>query len=457
VDLRNLNVVVVGLGQSGIDACMLLHKNAAIVSATDGGKGPVLDKAAAVLREKFIEVELGAHTEEFLSRADAMILSPGVPQDSLPVKFAERMSIPTLSEIEQGYYYCPGPILAVTGTNGKSTVVTLMGDIMKKAGRKFNVCGNIGNSLCGEILNGRIDDKTAVVLEVSSFQLERIAEFKPAVSCILNITEDHLERYADFKGYTEAKLRIAMNQDPKSFIVLNYDDPSLRDIEHKIPATILYYSMKEPVDNGVFFENGRFIMTRKGLARDPIAMPESDLKGSHNIENVMACLLMAEAMNVKIEAVMDAVKEYKLLHHRIEKVDEVNGVIYIDDSKGTNIDATKRALEAMDRKVVLIAGGRDKGGDYSVIKDEVLKKVKKIVLIGEAAPIIRKVFDGIVAVEDADTMENAVLKSFHAAVNGDAVLLSPMCSSFDMFRDYKHRGDAFREAVIKIKTGKTAK
>lgn len=448
VDLRNKNVVVVGLASSGFDACMLLIEKGAIVKATDAGLNDDIQKNADFLRNKYFEVEIGSHSEAFLNDADLIVASPGVPKDSIPIKYACENNIPVISEIELGYWFCEGPIIAITGTNGKSTVVTLLGDIFKEAGRKYNVCGNIGNSLCGEIKN--IDEKTTVILEVSSFQLEWIVDFKPAVSCILNITEDHLERYKDLNDYALAKYRVFLKQDKKNYAILNYDDPMLKDLNLPMAAKKIFYSRLSKIQG--YYAVGTDIKHYDGeKISHVLAIPgETCLKGGHNVENVMAAVIIALTQKISIDAITSVLKKYKLLPHRLEYSGEVNGVVFIDDSKATNIDSTKRALEAMEKKVVLIAGGRDKGGDYNTIKPAIKEKVRKIILVGEAAPLIRKAYDGVIEMENASSIQDAVQKAYKAASKGDIVLLSPMCSSFDMFASYKHRGDAFQEAVKEL-------
>ncbi len=449
IDLRNLNIVVVGLGTSGIDACLLLHKAGACISATDSRPAEALPERVGKLRDLFIDIEAGGHTDEFLYGADIIVVSPGVSGDSIPLVFASKNNIPVIGEMEIGYQLCRGQVVAITGTNGKSTCVTLLGEILTRAGKKNIVCGNIGNSLCGEV--DKIDKDTIVVLEVSSFQLEHIVDFKPKISCVLNITEDHLERYKGFDDYVKAKLKIYSRQDRNDVAVLNYDDPNLSMPEPRPAAKILFYSRVTAPENGIFFRENCFYLQKNGKPEKLFDMPDTRLKGFHNIENIMAVAACALNLGVDPGVISEAVKEYSPLGHRMEDSGTVNGVCFIDDSKATNVDSTKRALEGLEGGIILIAGGRDKGGDYLAVKDEVVSKVKKIVLIGEAAEKIRKAFEGIVPLEKADSLEQAAEAAFLSSSPGDKVLLSPMCSSFDMFRDYKHRGDVFKGAVIRLK------
>ena len=444
MDLRNEKVVVVGFGVSGYDACLLLNEKGAIASVTDNGSDENVKRKAEELKEKYyIETEIGGHTENFIKGSDLIVVSPGVSRDSLPIRYALESNIPIISEIELGFNFCEGPIIAITGTNGKSTVATLLGDILKRSGKKAVVCGNIGNSLCGEIKN--IDEDTTVVLETSSFQLEWIVDFNPAVSCILNITEDHLERYASFDDYVNAKFRIFSQHEKGDKLVLNYDDVILKSIPEPKKAKVLYYSKSEKVE-GVFLRGNDIVYNKGGKTKKLFEMPDSRLKGPHNLENIMAVVLIAMTQGVERRFIIDGIREFRPLHHRIEGLGEIRGVEFIDDSKATNVDSAKRALESIPKKIVLIAGGKDKGGEYAAVKKEIIEKVKKIVLIGEAAPKIRKVFEGVVDMEEASTLQDAAERAFRAAKPGEAVLLSPMCSSFDMFRDYKHRGEVFKEA-----------
>ncbi|MDD5440483.1 MAG: UDP-N-acetylmuramoyl-L-alanine--D-glutamate ligase [Candidatus Omnitrophica bacterium] len=454
MDLRNKKVVVVGIGTSGIDACLVLHKQGAIVSATDALSRPASAGRLGLLEERFIETEFGGHTEAFLEDVELVVVSPGVPKDSLPVRYALDHYVPVISEMELGSWFCRGPILAITGTNGKSTAVTLLGEIFKKAGRDVIVCGNIGNSLCGEI--DTITAKTAVVLEVSSFQLEWVADFSPRVACILNITEDHLERYKDFDDYCRAKFRIFERQTGRDILVLNHDDPTLENVPVAVPGKVFFYSLSAEVEG--LFARDRSVYRKEGERVEKLfTMPDCALKGKHNLENVMAVALMAMSQGVDIQTIVEAVRDYKLLKHRVEYIDEIDGVVFIDDSKATNIDAAKRALQAVERPVVLIAGGRDKGGDYRSVSDDIKRKVKKIIVIGEARPKIEDAYRGVVPLDSAVTLQEATLKAFRASRRGDAVLLSPMCSSFDMFRSYKERGDVFQKTVSDIRAEKTGK
>jgi len=449
MDLRNMKVLVVGLGTSGFDACSLLEGAGAIVSATDNDDNAKIRRNRDLLRKRYIDVEIGGHTKEFLRDIGMVVASPGVRKEALPLKHAFSNNIPVIGELELGYQFCKGKIIAVTGTNGKSTVVTLLGDIFRKSGLKTVVCGNIGYSLSRAVQDA--DKDTICVTEVSSYQLERIIDFKPAISCILNITEDHLDRYRDLADYAKAKYKIFSNQKKGEAVVLNYDNPRLRNA--KVPRGVkkLFYSKKNKIE-GLYLSKGTFVYNLENKQQRLFKLPEMALKGLHNIENILATVLIAHIQGVELKKIEKALIECKPLQHRLESIDTIDGVEFLDDSKATNIDATNRALESVFKPIVLIAGGRDKGGDYRLVQDKIKSKVKKIILIGESAPLIYKALKESVEVQRADTLEEATFRAFEAANSGEAVLLSPMCSSFDMFRDYTHRAEVFRKAVESLRT-----
>ncbi len=450
MDFRNKKVTVVGMGESGLKAALLLHNKGAIVSVTDAFGTEAVKKGSAVLSSRYIEHEIGGHTEKFLKDADAIVLSPGVENSAMPVKYAEERNIPIFSEIDIAYLFCEGKIIAVTGTNGKSTVTRLLGDIFTAGGRKTVVCGNIGNAFSGEIDN--ITKDTFVILEVSSFQLERIKEFRPNVSIVLNITEDHLDRYKSMDGYIAAKRRVFENQSSGDFIILNHDGENARNFgeSYNGHAEVLYFSTKEAVE-GASLEGGAIKLTRSGRTRK-IAKPDNaGLKGAHNSENVLAAALAADLFRIGKTYIEKALKNFKPLHHRIESAGLIGEVMFLDDSKATNIDSAIKAIESMERPTILIAGGKDKNLSYEKTVPAVKKKVKEVILIGETRPKMKKLFKSIVETREASSMEEAVRMAYRAAKPGDAVLLSPMCSSFDMFRDYKQRGEVFKRTVEELR------
>jgi UDP-N-acetylmuramoylalanine--D-glutamate ligase len=326
-------------------------------------------------------------------------------------------------------------------------VTTLIGELLKGSGLDTVVCGNIGNSLCGEI--GNIKKETWVVLEVSSFQLEKITDFKPHIAIILNITDDHLDRYSKFSDYFDEKLKIFLNQDKRDFLILNRDAKELRGLEDRAGSRVLYYSRLSG-EADAYLKAGE-LMYRADGAEEPIcAVEDIKLKGLHNVENVLVSSLAAITAGAQISSIKNTVRTFKGLSHRFETVDSIEGTEYIDDSKGTTVDSTYRALESCDRPVILIAGGKDKNSNYTVIRDLVRDKVRYLILIGEARRRIKEALGDIVETHEAATMKDAVELAGKLAGPNYIVLLSPMCSSFDMFKDYKERGEVFKKCVAAI-------
>ncbi|MDD5496760.1 MAG: UDP-N-acetylmuramoyl-L-alanine--D-glutamate ligase [Candidatus Omnitrophica bacterium] len=449
MELKGKKVTVVGIGNSGLNAALLLKDSGADVRVTDSRNAPEVKEQAKRLKEKGIVCEVGGHTEDFIKGSALVVLSPGVEPSSGAVRYAEKFGVPVIGEMELGYLFCKGRIIAITGTNGKSTVTTLIGQMLKDAGENTVVCGNIGNSLCGEI--SRIKEDTWVVLEVSSFQLESMREFRPHVAIILNITDDHQDRYRSFKDYFDEKLKIFRNQDKKDFLILNYDADNLRSLKDKAASKVLFYSVYDNTRDA-YIEGGSVKLLSGRDMGKVFDITDMKLKGSHNVENVLASCLAASIAGVKMESMRNTISRFTGLPHRFETVGTIDGVEYIDDSKGTTVDSTCRALESCDRAVILIAGGRDKNSDYSVIKQLAKEKIESLILIGEARHKIKSVLSDVVQVREAETMQDAVALAHKMARAGSVVLLSPMCSSFDMFRDYKHRGDVFKEAVKNLRT-----
>jgi UDP-N-acetylmuramoylalanine--D-glutamate ligase len=458
MELKNKRVTVIGLGNSGVNAAMLLKDKGASVKATDSGNGAELRKTKARLEALGIEVEIGGHTAAFIEGQDLVVVSPGVVNSSPALKMAAKAGIEVIGEMELGFAFCKGKVIAITGTNGKSTVTTLIGAMLKAGGLDAVVCGNIGNSLCGEV--ARIGKDTWVVLEVSSAQLERISSFKPRIAVILNVTDDHMDRYRSFYEYFNQKLKIFSRQDDEDILILNYDAENLRSLKGLAKPKVLFYgkeaSASSAYSTAAYAKDGIIYCTYVQQAEEVMSVTDVRLKGVHNLENVIVSSLVGRIAGVKPRHIRDAVAGFTGLEHRFETVDTVDGVEYIDDSKGTTVDSTRRALESCAKPVVLIAGGKDKFSDYGAVKDAVKEKVRHLVLIGEAAGAIRKALGDQVPVTQAKTMREAVEAGRRIAKSGWAVLLSPMCSSFDMYKDYRERGEAFREAVKAVKAASSA-
>jgi len=407
---KDKNVVIVGLARSGLSCANLLFDLGAKVSVTDNKANEATIRNRANLKSKDINVELGLHTEGFVKGRDLLVLSPGVTNNAPPVIWAEKFNIPIISEIELAWILCPATIIAVTGANGKTTVTTLIGKILEKAGKKVFVCGNIGNPFCAEV--EKMKEGDFVSLEVSSFQLERIASFKPKIALILNFTPNHLDRYKDMQEYLAAKKRIFMNQDKSDYLVLNSQDPVLRGIAKEAKAKVLYFSQEEGLN-----------------------------------PNQAAVLAVGSILGIDRELIKEVFGEFKGIEHRLEYVAEINKVKFINDSKATTVDSAMWALNNISTPIVLIAGGKHKGVDYRQILDLARQKVREVILIGEAKEKIRAALEGVLALDEAATLEEAVRKAYQKARPGDSVLLSPMCSSFDMFSSYEERGSVFKNAV----------
>ena len=446
--MKNTKVTVIGLGNSGLNAAVLLKDMGAVVRVTESADSDCVKKNAKILARKNIPHETGGHTRPFMAGSSLIVVSPGVEDSSPAIRWADELKIPVISEMELGYRYCKGRIMAITGTNGKSTVTTLTGELLKDGGLDAVVCGNIGNSLCGEI--SRIKNETWVVLEVSSFQLEKIKDFKPHIAVILNITDDHLDRYSAFSDYFNEKLKVFKNQGKKDFLILNRDAEELKGLDAKAGSKILYYSRLSRT-NGAYLSGHELVCDRDGKPMPVCSVEDIKLKGLHNVENVLVSSLAASIAGVKPSSIKNTIRAFRGLSHRFESVGSIDGTRYIDDSKGTTVDSTCRALESCDGPVILIAGGKDKNSNYTVIRGLIKSKVRHLILIGEAGHRIKAALGDIVDTSEAHTMKDAVELAGKLAEPNYIVLLSPMCSSFDMFRDYKERGEVFKKCVAVMK------
>lgn len=449
MDLRNKEVLVVGSGKSGMAAVGLLRKAGAVPVLFDSNES----LSAQELMARF-ETEgpkacfVGNIPEEVKQKTEALVLSPGVPVDSPFVEDFRARQIPIIGEIELGYLLEKGKVIAITGTNGKTTTTTLTGEIMKAFFEKVFVVGNIGNPYTLEALH--TTDASVTVAEISSFQLETADTFHPAVSAILNITPDHLNRHHTMENYVAVKESIAKNQTKEDVCVLNYEDDYLREFAKRCPARVLFFSSMHRLEDG-YFSEGDYIYRAKGGAAEQILHIHNDMNlvGQCNVENVMAALAIAESMGVPGEVTLSVIKTFKAVEHRIEYVAEKNGVVYYNDSKGTNPDAAIQGIRAMSRPTVLIGGGYDKGSEYDEWIEAFGDKVKCLVLLGQTkekiAECARK--HGFTNIRMADTFKEAFDLCVKLADKGDAVLLSPACASWGMFPNYEERGRIFKEYV----------
>ncbi len=438
-DFAGKRVTVVGMARSGVAAARALRALGAVVTVTDRKPAEELRERIAALGAG-IAVEAGGHPDRLFREADLVVLSPGVPK--IPqVREARQRGIRIIGEFELGWLLADAPFAGITGTNGKSTVTTLVGLMLRRAGRKVLVAGNIGNALTEA--PGLLRGQDWIVAELSSFQLEDIETFRPRVAAVLNVTQDHLDRYADLAAYGEAKARIFLNQGPDDVLVLNFDDPLVRSMAERARSRIVPFSLHVRHAGGAFVENG--VLTAGG---GPVcAAGEIRIKGVHNLENALAAAAVALAAGADRSSVAAVLRDFPGLEHRLEFVRERRGVVYFNDSKGTNVGAVIKSLEGFDRPVVLIAGGLDKGSDFLPLSDLVRQKVKLLVLIGAAADKMAAVLGPATETVRAATLAEAVRIAAQRAEAGDAVLLSPACASFDLFRDFEDRGRQFKDAV----------
>ena len=451
-DFKGKRVLIFGTGKSGIAAAKLLAGAGADLLIYDG-KAELKEEE---IREKdpvFSEGEIciGELKPEFLDKAGAAILSPGVPLDCPEALRIKEKQIPILGEIELGYLFGSGRLAAITGTNGKTTTTALTGELLKRHFRDVRVVGNIGIPYTEEAAS--MTEATVTAAEISSFQLETADTFHPEASAILNITPDHLDRHHTMEAYIKAKERITENQTPSEVLVLNYEDPVLRSFGEGMDRRVVWFSSAQRVENGLFTENGTIYVSRENKTEALIDTKELKIIGRHNWENAMAASAIALSMGVTMEEVREGLKAFSAVPHRIEFVAEIDGVLYYNDSKGTNPDAAIRAITSMDRPTILIGGGYDKGSEYNEWIRECKGRAKKLLLIGQTREKIREACDaeGFSPVEFCETLEEAVKKAAKETNEGEAVLLSPACASWGMFKNYEERGDLFKEYVLALK------
>ena len=425
MNLKGKKVTVVGLAKSGFAAAKLLKRQGAKARVTEVSAKDSVACLANQLTALGIDVELGMHTEEFLKGTELIVTSPGVPDTALPIKWAGKKNIKVIDETELAYRFCKAPVIAITGTNGKSTTTSLIGHILAKSGKRAVVCGNIGVPFSGEV--DKLDKDSACVLEISSFQLSRIDKFRPKIAVLLNVTGNHLDRHVDFNEYFNAKMNIFKNQAPGDWAVLNYNDKNILKNANRIKA------------KKVFFNKDKFNICD---------VDDLQIKGAHNIDNALAAVSVARVFGVPDERIACAIKTFKGLEHRCEYIATINGVKFINDSKSTTVDAAIKALSCCDGPVVMIAGGRDKNSDFSILRRYVRDKVRLLILIGEAREKIKNALSGVIDIRESVSLEDAARIAFDSAKKGDSVLLSPMCTSFDSFKDFEHRGREFK-AIVK--------
>jgi UDP-N-acetylmuramoylalanine--D-glutamate ligase len=447
MDLSNKKVMVVGTGISGIGAVSLLNKAGADVILYDGNAKLDIKEVEKKLGENKAQIIIGKLDDNITDIVDLLVISPGVPIDSDIVLKFKHENVPVWGEIELAYSFDKGKVIAITGTNGKTTTTALVGEIVKEYENETFVVGNIGNPYTKEVL--KTSEKSYTVAEISSFQLETVHKFHPIVSAILNITPDHLNRHHTMECYAQTKEMISYNQNRKDVCVLNYDDEILREFGKKCSANVVWFGRINRPEVGAFLDGDIIKYTDGENVEDMLNVNDMNLIGTHNYENVMAAICIAKAAGVPDDIIIRVVKQFKAVEHRIEFVASKNDVLYYNDSKGTNPEAAVKAIEAMSRPTILIGGGYDKGSEFDLYVKAFKGRVKKLVLIGQTSDKIAQtaIKYGFTDIIKADSLKEVVDICAREAQPGDAVLLSPACASWGMFDNYEQRGRMFKEYV----------
>ena len=445
MDVKGKRVLVVGLGKSGVAAALFLHERGARVTVSDVKSEDQLRSEIPALLDSGIAVETGGHSDRTFLDQDLIVVSPGVPVDVPQLEHARAAGVKVIGEVELAVRFLKGHIIAITGSNGKTTTTALVGEVVSMGGYESLVGGNIGTPVISLVAESTSD--TYNVLEISSFQLETIESFHPRIAVILNVTPDHLDRHRSFDAYLDAKLRVFQNQTAEDHAVLNADDASCRTLAGRTRAQVRWFSRKGAVTRGAMVREGKIVWRDEDGDQEIMPVSEIKLKGAHNLENVLAAVCVGRIVGCEPPRIRRAVQEFTAVEHRLEYVATINGVEYYNDSKATNVDATIKALESFPSNLHVILGGKDKGSDYSVLRDLLRERAKRVYTIGAAAEKIEQQIGDAVPVLRAETLETAVRRAAEAAVAGDVVLLAPACASFDQFENYEHRGRVFKELV----------
>lgn len=449
MQVNEMNVLVYGAGKSGISSVkLLINQSCNIVLFDNNTEFTINDKK--INQYSKIKLITGKLKKEDLENIDLLIISPGVPTDIPDIIMAKSKNILIWSEIELAYHFSKGKIIGITGTNGKTTTTSLVGEIIRKHNENVYVVGNIGNPYTDIALETNED--SVIVAELSSFQLETIIEFAPSISAILNISPDHLNRHHTMEEYIKVKKNIYRKQSSNDYCILNYDNIELRDNENEINAKVIYFSKKEELKNGVYLSNKQIIYSKNNEKIIICNIKELKIIGMHNYENIMAAIAITIALNIPLETIKKAILEFEAVEHRIEYVDTIKGVKYYNDSKGTNPDASQKAVEAMTGPTILIAGGYDKDAAYDEWINSFHDKVKFLVLLGETKDKIadQAINQGYTNIIKVKTLKEAVELSAEKASEGYSVLLSPACASWGMFKDYEERGKLFKQYVKEL-------
>ncbi len=448
-DITEGKILVVGLGISGVVTASWLAKAGAHVDVSEIRPEKDLDPAICrELRELGVGLETGGHCEHTFLNADTIIVSPGVPHNTTLLHKARERGSLVIGELEFASRLINTPMIAVTGTNGKSTVTTFLGRMLKTAGYDVFVGGNIGTPLMAYVTEDRQADYA--VIEVSSFQLDTVETFCPHISLILNISPDHLDRYPSYEAYVESKLRVFMNQGSDQHVIINDDDERLAEVHPSSGVSVIRYGLKKKKGRHAFIEQKTLMVCLDGEEIAVFPLDSFNLPGNHNLGNLMATVLAGKVLGINPTIIQKSIGQFQALPNRVERVGELDGVVFYNDSKATNVDAAVNGIMSFNRPLILIAGGRHKGGDYGPLVLAAKRRVKKAIFIGEAKDLLATSFKGVLPFSTAKDMTEAVTMGFSWAEKGDAILLAPACSSFDMFSDYSHRGVVFRSAVERL-------
>ena len=443
MELRGKSVLIVGFERTGEALCRFLLDRGARVRVSDKKPAEAFGAKLRAFGERGVVFETGGHRPESFLQADLVVPSPGVPPIA-EIAAAREKGVPVLSEIELASRFLRGKVVGITGSNGKSTTTTLVHRILKDAGLRAHLAGNIGTPLISFVDRSREDD--IYVTELSSFQLEYTERFTPAVAAVLNVSENHIDWHGTFESYFAAKKKLILRQGPEGLAVLNRDDARVWALHAEAGSRIYGFSRKRRLARGAFLADG-WVVVRDGAPERVVPASRITLPGAHNLENVLAAALIGRLMGATPASMRQTITAFRGLEHRLEDVLRVGGVRFVNDSKATTVDATLKALASFDRPIVLILGGRGKGGDFSPLRPEVKKRVRSVVLVGEAADKIEKALGSVVPAARAANYREVVRTAFGMAARGDVVLLAPACTSWDMFKDFEERGRTFKREV----------
>jgi len=444
--LKHTRVAVLGAARSGLAVIQLLRSVGAGVFLSEVKSAEALGEMVEKIRDLQIPFELSGHSTEVL-QADLICISPGIPLEIPILRAAQKQGIPIVGELELASWFISAPLVAITGSNGKTTTTTLIGNILNSFYENVIVAGNIGEPLATKIM--QVSNPTHVVLEVSSFQLETIVNFRPQIAVIMNISPNHLDRYPDMDAYVRAKMRIVKNMDISDILIYNQDDAFLSELVREIHINKIPFSIRTTLPEGAYWENNVVHLQTDNLS-ETIPLSDYQLRGPHNRYNMLVATLISRLLGVPERNIQKAIGDFPGIEHRLEKVAEIDGVMFINDSKATTVESLKYALQSFTRPIVLIAGGKDKGGDFAEITDLLKQKVRAAILIGQAADRMAQAWEKHIPLHRAASLKEAVELSRKVAQSSDVVLLSPACSSFDMFQDYEDRGRQFKKLVRQL-------